>query len=195
MSHITPVADEAATEDEAEALAEIRGAWGGVPRLARVIARSLPLTRALLAYGTALGSGRFGGRLTEQIAIAVANENRCAYCLAAHTAAGRALGLDERELADARTGRSADAATQAALSFVQAVVRERGHVSDADLDAARAAGWTDGDLVELVGHAIATTLTNYLHHLSRVPVDVAPVDFADPAGATCGDPPEAAEAA
>jgi alkylhydroperoxidase family enzyme len=58
------------------------------------------------------------------------------------------------------------------------VVRERGHLSDEELGAARAAGLTDGDLVELVGHAIATTLTNYLHHLSEVPVEFPRVEFA-----------------
>jgi len=179
MTRIAPVADEAAIDDEAEALGELRAAWGAVPQLGRVIARSLPLTRAALAFGDALRRGRFSGAFAEQLAIAVANENRCRYCLAAHTAAGRALGLDERALAGARTGLAADPATSAALAFVQTVVRERGHVSDADLDAVRAAGWTDGDVVELVGHAIATTLTNYLHHLSCAPVDFATVDFAD----------------
>ena len=67
----------------------------------------------------------------------------------------------------------------AALRFVQAVVRERGHLSDEQLASARAAGLTDGDLVELVSHAIATTLTNYLHHLSKVPVEFPRVEFAD----------------
>jgi hypothetical protein len=42
---------------------------------------------------------------------------------------------------------------------------------------------TDGDLVELVGHAIATTLTNYLHHLSKVPVEFPRVEFATPMNA------------
>src|SRR5438309_933574 len=44
---------------------------------------------------------------------------------------------------------------------------------------ARAAGWDDGAIVELVGHATATILTNYLHHLSQVPVDFPSVPFAE----------------
>jgi alkylhydroperoxidase family enzyme len=61
---------------------------------------------------------------------------------------------------------------------VQAVVRERGHVSDASLAAVRDAGWDDSAIVELVGHAMSNTLTNYLHHVSAVPVDFPQVDFA-----------------
>jgi uncharacterized peroxidase-related enzyme len=179
MSRLTPVAKATATPKEQEALAAIQTAWGGVPQLARVIARSTPFTRAKLAFDDALSKGRFTPPLAEQIAIAVANENRCRYCLAAHTAAGRALGLDERSLSDARLGAAADPKITAALSFVQTVVRERGHIGDAQLDAVRSAGWTDPDIVELLGHAINNTLTNYLHHLSDVPVDFPPVEFAD----------------
>ena len=108
MSRIAPVLDATATPEETEALAAIRSAWGAVPELGRVIARSNPLTRALLAFDRELGRGRFTGAFAEQIDIAVANENRCPYCLAAHTAAGRALGLDDQALADARTGHAAD---------------------------------------------------------------------------------------
>jgi uncharacterized peroxidase-related enzyme len=181
MSRIEPVSDAAATHEEAEALVAIRSAWGAVPQLGRVIARSHPLTRALLTFDLELSRGRFTAAFAEQLDIAVANENRCRYCIAAHTAAGRALGLDDKALADARIGQAADPKQAAALMFAQAVVRERGHVTDRDLAAVRTAGWTDGDIVELVGHAIASTLTNYLHHLSDVPVDFPPIEVASSA--------------
>jgi AhpD family alkylhydroperoxidase len=182
MSHIAPVPETGATPEEVEALAAIRSAWGAVPQLGRVIARSRALTRATLAFDRELAQGRFRGAFAEQLDIAVANENRCAYCLAAHTAAGRGFGLDDETLADARVGRAADPKQAAALSFVQTVVRERGQVASDDLAAVRAAGWDDADIVELVGHAIASTLTNYLHHLSDVPVDFPAVEFAATAG-------------
>jgi uncharacterized peroxidase-related enzyme len=180
MSRIDPVVETEATPEEAEALAALRSAWGAVPELGRVIARSHPLTRALLAFDRELRRGRFNGAFAEQISIAVANENRCPYCLAAHTAAGRALGLGDDALADARSGRAADPRHAAALTFAQAVARERGHLEAAEVAAVRAAGWNDADLVELVGHVIATTLTNYLHHLSEVPIDFPAVEFATP---------------
>ena len=183
MTRIVPVAAASAAPSEAVAIAELRAAWGGVPRLGYVFARSAALTHGMLAFGNALQQGVFSGPVAEQIAIAVANENRCSYCLAAHTAAGRAFGLDERSLSDARCGDASNPRVAAALRFVQVVVRERGHVSDEDLRAARAAGLTDGDLVELVGHAIASTLTNYMHHLSKVPVEFPAVEFADTATA------------
>jgi len=91
---ISPAVRETATPDEAAARQKIREAWGGVPNLWAVIARSPALTEAVLAFGRALEKGVFSGAISEQLAIAVANENRCPYCLAGHTAAGLARGLD-----------------------------------------------------------------------------------------------------
>jgi hypothetical protein len=126
MSRVTPVIEATATSDE-EALAAIHAAWGSVPQLARVIARSTPLTCAMLTFDAALNHGRFTGAFAEEIAIAVASEIRSPHCLAAHNAE-RALGLDEQTLSDARVGTAADPKIAAALPFAQSVVRERGHV-------------------------------------------------------------------
>src|SRR5439155_25276120 len=71
------------------------------------------LFRSVLAFVRALEQGVFSGAISEQLAIAVANENRCPYCLAGHTAAGLARGLDAEAVADARAARSADPKTEA----------------------------------------------------------------------------------
>jgi alkylhydroperoxidase family enzyme len=82
------------------------------------------------------------------------------------------------DIAGARSARVSDPRTGAALRFAQQVVRTRGHVADAELAAVRDAGWQDAEIIELVGHALSTTLSNYLHHLSKVPIDYPTVPFA-----------------
>jgi uncharacterized peroxidase-related enzyme len=179
MSRIEPVDAATATEPQLAALEEIRDAWGAVPNLGGVVAHSRALTTALLTFDEALEHGAFSGAVAEQLAIAVADENGCLYCLAAHTAAARAYGVSNADVADAREGRASDPKIATALTFAQTVVRKRGLVSDLDVSAVRAAGYTDAELLELIGHAIANTLTNYLHHVAEVPVDfpaVAPSD-------------------
>lgn len=179
MSRIEPITAENATPAEADTLGEIKSAFGAVPNLWSVVARSSAMTTGLLGLDGALKSGTFSGAVAEQLAIAVAHENRCPYCLAAHTAVGRMLGLDEASASDARVARSSDPKVEAALQFVQAVVRERGFVSDAQLEAVREAGWNDAAIVELVGHAIENTFTNYLYHVAQVPVDFPEVEFVE----------------
>jgi uncharacterized peroxidase-related enzyme len=157
----------------------IKKSWGRVPNLGAVLALSLPMTRAVLEFDDALAAGSIRGGIAEQLAIAVSHENRCAYCLAAHTAAARALHVSHQDIADARTAGAADSKTAAALRFAQAVVRARGRVATDDIEAVRRAGWSDAEIVEIVGHVATTTLTNYLHHLSEVPLDYPVVDFVE----------------
>lgn len=174
-------ADQKTTDpSEIQARALIRGAWGRVPNLGKVMALSLPFTQAVLDFDSALATGSIDNPIGEQLAIAVANENRCSYCLAAHTAAARAYGVSPEDAAAARSGSASDPKVEAALQFAQALVRNRGCVDDSDLSRARTAGWTDGQIVEILGIAVANILTNYLHHLTDVPVDYPTVEFAAP---------------
>jgi AhpD family alkylhydroperoxidase len=149
-----------------------------VPNLGAVLALSLPLTRAAPAFDGALSHGVFSGVVAEQLAIAVSQENRCAHCLAAHSAAARAYGLGADDISAARTAQASDPKTAAALRFAQQLVRMRGQVAEDELVAVCAAGWHDTDIVEIVGHARSTTLINYLHHLSDVSIDYPAVAFA-----------------
>ena len=63
------------------------------------------------------------GSVAEQLAIAVSQENRCSYCLAAHTAAAGAYRVPADDIADARSAHASDPKTAAALRFAQLVVR------------------------------------------------------------------------
>lgn len=168
-----------ASADQLEARDVIKESWGHVPNLGAVLALSLPLTRAVLAFDGALSRGAFSGGVAEQLAIAVSQENRCAYCLAAHSAAARAAGLSADDIGAARSAQASDPKNAAALRFAQLVIRTRGQVDERDLAAVRTAGWQDTEIVEMVGHALSTTLSNYLHHLSGVPIDYPAVAFAE----------------
>lgn len=179
---LTAADQSTATPDQLEALTVIKETWGQVPNLGAVLALSLPLSQAVLGFDAALSRGAFGGRAAEQLAVAVSHENGCAYCLAAHSAAARAAGVSVEDIAAARSGRASDPKIAAALLFAQQIVGARGRVDEAELAAVRGAGWSDAQIVEILGHALSTTLSNYLHHLSDVPIDYPPVSYASPGG-------------
>src|SRR4029450_7802340 len=90
--------------------------------------------------------------LNERIALAVAEENGCGYCLSAHTAIRGMIGVSESELAFSREGRSSDPKGAAALQFARAGDAERGNVSDDDIAQVRAAGYDDADIAAIVAH-------------------------------------------
>ena len=66
------------------------------------------------------------------------------------------------------------------MQFAVAVTRARGHVSDADLDAVKVAGHTEGEIVEIVLHVALNTLTNYVNSVADTDIDfpVVPTSLA-----------------
>ncbi|MCK9249618.1 MAG: peroxidase-related enzyme [Solirubrobacteraceae bacterium] len=171
MSRV-PLLDPASTDGAPRAaLDEIHGAFGVVPAMFRAVANSPAALRSMWGSFGALGSGRLSPLLGEQIAVAVADRNRCSYCLAAHTALGRKAGADASTMAAAQAGEADDPRTAAVLRFALRLVDERGAVDAADVDALRDAGLDDGEIVEVVAHVALNLFTNYVNVALEVPVD------------------------
>ncbi len=176
MARITPI-DPTTAEGKAKSLLEgVRKGMGTVPNLMASIAHSPATLQAYLGFGQALGSGELGGKLREQIAVAVAGANACEYCASAHTALGKGQGVGETELAANLSGESGDARTAAALAFARSIVVKRGFVSDEDIAVVRSAGFGDGEIVEIVGVVAINTFTNYFNHVAETEVDFPRVE-------------------
>jgi uncharacterized peroxidase-related enzyme len=145
---------------------------GSVPNLFRVIAASPAALEGYFGLNGALGKGSLDAKTRERIAIAVAEINSCGYCLSAHTYLGKNLAkLDDAEVTANRNGASNDPKADVAVRFAAKVVRERGHVSDADVQAVKAAGYDDAQIVEIVVHVALNTLTNYVNEVAKTDVD------------------------
>ena len=171
MSRVNPIAPAAAMPAAAAQLEEIRGAFGAVPAMFGTVAHSPAALGAMWGAFKALGGGRLGAALGEQIAVAVADRNRCDYCLAAHTVLGRKAGISAEAMVEAQGGRSADPRTAAALRFAVKMVEQRAQVTDADVAALRAAEFDDGEIVEIIAHVALNLFTNYVNVSLDVSVD------------------------
>ena len=167
----TPASTEASPAASQPLLEGVRKQLGGVPNMFRVIASSPAALEGYLGLGNALGRGKLDARTRARLALVVAEQNGCDYCLSAHTALGKLARLDDAEMAANRDAASSDPAAAAALRFAAQVVRQRGRVSDADLAAVRAAGHDDAAIVEIVLHVALNTLTNYVNTVAGTEVD------------------------
>lgn len=152
-------------------LAQIHQAFGAMPNMFKAVANSPAALQSMWGAFGALGKGTLGARLGEQIAVAIANRNRCEYCLAAHTVLGQNAGASAAEMAAAQVGESADARTAAALAFALKVVEQRAQVGDADVAQLRQAGFGDEQIVEIMAHVALNLFTNYINVALDVPVD------------------------
>ena len=143
-----------------------------MPNLLRAIAHSPAALEGYLSLNGALEKGSLDAATRERIALAVAEFNGCSYCLAAHTYIGKNLAkLSDSEIESNRRGRSSDAKADAAVVFAAKVISARGHVSEADLSAVRAAGLTEADIIEIIAHVALNTLTNYVNEVAGTIVD------------------------
>lgn len=153
-------------------LEDVNKQLGLVPNMFRVIANSPAGLEGFLGLNAALGKGKIDARTRERIALAVAEVNGCDYCLSAHSYLGKHLAkLDDAELAANREGGSTDPKANAAVRFATQIVRARGHITDAEVQAVKAAGYDDAQLIEIVLHVALNTLTNYVNVVANTAID------------------------
>lgn len=178
MPRITALNPAETTGKARKLLDGVQAKLGMTPNLMKTLAHAPAALEAYLNFGAALGTGVLDARFREQISIAVAQANSCEYCLSAHTAIGKMVGLTPEELAASRRSNSADAKRDAGLRFAQAIVVQRGEVSDAALANVRDAGYSDGEITEIIANVAVNIFTNYFNHIAQTDVDFPRVPVA-----------------
>jgi uncharacterized peroxidase-related enzyme len=158
---------------------------GFVPNMIGVIGNSPAALEGYLNFSGALAKGSLSHKLREQIALATAEINGCGYCLSAHTLLGGKAGLGTEEITAARQANAEDVKSDAALKLARAVITKRGKINDEELQAAKAANLTDGEIIEVVSHVALNILTNYTNNLVQTDIDFPVVKPGVYQNATC----------
>ncbi len=171
MPRIDPVDPGCADTRTRELLAGVEADWGMTPNIICTLANAPAALEGYLGFSKALGGGVLSAELREQIALTVAETNRCNYCLAAHSAIGRAVGLSKDAVLDSRRGTSPESKVRAALHFARQMVQRRGCMDDDDVLQLREAGYTDREIVEIVANVALTIFTNYFNHVAGTEPD------------------------
>lgn len=149
----------------------VQSKLGFIPNLIKVFGNSPATLQTYLSLGELTGSGNFSNKFREQLALAIAEENQCNYCLSAHTTIGKMNGLTDEQTQQNRQGFSSDLRVEAGLQFAQEVTKNRGQVSSEAIAKVKAAGFNDGDVLEIVLNVVANTLTNYVNHIAETEID------------------------
>ena len=102
----------------------------------------------------------------DSIGLAVSEVNGCNYCLAVHSFTAEHMAkLSPDEIILARRGRANDPKRDAAVQFARKVIETRGHVSDADVEAVRGAGFTEANVMEIIALVAMYSLTNFFNNV------------------------------
>jgi uncharacterized peroxidase-related enzyme len=171
MSRINQVNPETATGRAKELLGAVKSKLGLIPNMTRAMANAPAVLDSYLQFSGALSKGTLPAKVREQIALAISQANGCDYCLSAHSAIGKMVGLTAEQIRDSRLGTAVDPKTDTLIRFAKKVVETRGRVSDADLDDIRDAGFDDGVIAEVVAHVALNVFTNYFNELAESDID------------------------
>lgn len=166
------VVDPKTASGEARALLDaVAGQLGVVPNFIRALANSPAALSAFLGLYTPLRSAAVDKATQERIALVVAEDNGCQYCVSAHTAIGRGAGLSNEEMLLNRHGDSGDSRAAAAVAFAKALNEHRGEVTSSEFEAVRAAGFRDGEIVEMITLVALNVFTNILGKSTLIDID------------------------
>src|SRR5580658_1628487 len=171
MARLTAVDSTTATGKAKQLLDAVRAKLKITPNMTRVMANSPAVLEGYLSFSGALAGGNLPAKLREEIALEVGEQNACQYCVSAHTAIGKMTGLTDTEIEQARDSRSDSPKNSAALEFARQLVANKGRVTDADFDAVLKAGFSPGDIAEIVAHVALNIFTNYFNTAAEVEVD------------------------
>lgn len=170
MSRLTAVNHETADGKTKELLDAVQKQLGFAPNLMKTLANSPTALEAYLNFSGTLGK-TLNAKLRQQIALLTAEENGCGYCASAHTAIGKNVGMNDEEILAAREGNGSDAKADAAVKFAKAILETRGKVGDEDLDAVKSAGFTSGEIAEIVANVALNVFTNYFNNVAATEID------------------------
>ncbi len=99
-------------------------------------------------------------------------EHECHYCVPAHTGIARLMKVDDAISTALRDETPLpNARLEALRDFTLKVVRQRGALSDTDVQAFLDAGYDRRQILEVILGVAQKVMSNYTNHLAQTPVD------------------------
>jgi AhpD family alkylhydroperoxidase len=173
MAQFTQYTTETAPEGSKPGLEGTRKAFGFIPNLQTFMAESPALLNGYGAVWDIFASQTSFTPIEQQVVLLTVNyENNCHYCMAGHSTLAKMAKMDAATLTALRDGTGIpDGKLQALREFTRKMVIERGFVSDADIEAFLAAGYTKANVFDVIAGVALKVMSNYTNHVTHTPLD------------------------
>ena len=170
MSTFTiPTRDQVSSQNQA-IFDTLQKSLGMVPNLYATFAYSETALATYLALQNAKSSLK--GKAREVVNLVVSQVNECEYCLAAHTALGKMVGFTDEQIMELRHGHASfDVKLDSLARLAKSIAENRGRADQTVIDSFFAAGWTKENLVDAIVIIGDKVTSNYLHSVTKIPVD------------------------
>jgi alkylhydroperoxidase family enzyme len=147
-------------------------AFGMLPNLHAVLASSPETLKAYQTLHELFTQTSFNAEELTVVWQGINVENGCNYCVPAHTGIAHSMKVDSTLTAALRNQEPMPTAKlQALLDMTLAIVRNRGHVSEQELNNFYAAGYQEQQILEIILGLSQKTISNYTNHIAQTPID------------------------
>jgi uncharacterized peroxidase-related enzyme len=161
-----------APEKSKPVLEQLQQAFGFIPNLAAAISNSPKLVTAFAAVFQQVHSSSLTEQEIQIVLLTDAVTNSCAYAVAFHTALALKEGVSSEETDAIRARLVPRGRRFSALStLAKKLIEKRGHMSEQELDAFLAAGFTTEQILEVITVVAASTITNYAGSIASPPLE------------------------
>ena len=174
MARLSVIEREQVLKDDFEVqeiFTEIEDAFGTVPNLFKTYAHFPPLLKANWNKVRAIMmQGNLRRKTKEAIALLVSKDNSCAYCVAAHTAALKSIGITEKEINIIENEIKKSMFTEKErelITFARKANKDPNGITDKEFGKLKKAGASDSEIVEVLGvMEIFTAFNKFLDSLN-----------------------------
>lgn len=175
-----------APAESVSVLTDARAKFGFLPNLLGEFAESPAALRAYLGLSQAFSQSSLSPIEQQVVLLSTSIANGCTYCVAAHSAMVAMAGLPADQLKALREQRAlANPRLEALRALTVEIVTKRGWPAEPVIQAFLRAFFTQAQYLEILVGVAQKTLSNYMNHAARTPLDTAFQQFAwQPAEAT-----------
>jgi len=146
--------------------------FGMIPGLHGVLAESPQLLEAYQTLHKLFGESSFDNDELTVVWQTINVEHECHYCVPAHTGIAHMMKVDAA-ITDALRNKTTlpSEKLEALRDFTLTVTRNRGNVTQEDLDTFYAAGYGERQVLDIILGLSQKVISNYTNHIANTPVD------------------------
>lgn len=161
-----------APEDSKPLLESAQKAYGTIPGLYKVLSESPQAYQAYNSLHQLFTATDFDAEELTVVWQSINVEHACHYCVPAHTGIAKSMKVSD-EISNALRDETPlpTAKLEALRTFTVQMVRERGNVSKAQMQAFFDAGYGHRAVLDVILGLSQKTISNYVNHVAQTPVD------------------------
>ena len=170
---------ETAPEGSKALLENSQKAYGMIPGLHGVLAGAPGILEAYQTLHQLFVDSSFNNEELTVVWQTINIEHACHYCVPAHTGIAKMMKVDD-DITEALRNETPleNPKLEALRTMTLTIVRNRGQVTQEDLNTFYAAGYEERQVLEIILGLSQKTISNYANHIANTPVDAGFKKFA-----------------